>query len=165
MTLQALSIIWQPSVNSNWSYSPETLNSVKNVYFSARVTWKFDEWPPENNMALPLCHCKLCRSFRTTCELKLRAKVRKHPNWGKLCFHIRDISLWHRILAFSMAVMFTKGNNSRKIHDDTMTLWKRVRQTDRRTVKRTDRIVLSYDGRNQSEWQGNNRDVRKYRKI
>ena len=35
----------KPLVNSNWSYSPETLNSGKNRPFFSRVTLKFDWWP------------------------------------------------------------------------------------------------------------------------
>ena len=40
-----LCIISNPSVNLNWSYSPETLNSGQNRQFLSRVTFKFDGWP------------------------------------------------------------------------------------------------------------------------
>ena len=40
-----LCIISNPSVNSKWSYSPETLNLGQNWQFLSRVTLKFDEWP------------------------------------------------------------------------------------------------------------------------
>ena len=42
---QALCIISNPSVNSNWSYSPETFNLGQNQRFFSRVTLKFDGWP------------------------------------------------------------------------------------------------------------------------
>ena len=42
---QALCIISKPSLNSNWSYSPETLNSGRKNFFSSRVTFKFDGRP------------------------------------------------------------------------------------------------------------------------
>ena len=45
MQLQALCIISWPLVNSNWSYSPETLNPGQNRQFVPRVTLKSDEWP------------------------------------------------------------------------------------------------------------------------
>ena len=45
MPLQALCIISYPFVNSNLSYSPETLNSGQNWPFWNRVTWKFYRWP------------------------------------------------------------------------------------------------------------------------
>ena len=44
MLLQAFCIISYPSVNSNWSYSPETPNSGQNRPFLSRVTLKFDRW-------------------------------------------------------------------------------------------------------------------------
>ena len=34
-----------PSVNSNWSYSPETQHSGQIMWFSPRVTLEFDGWP------------------------------------------------------------------------------------------------------------------------
>ena len=38
-------IISKPSVNSNWSYSPETRNSCQNWRFLSHVTLNFDVWP------------------------------------------------------------------------------------------------------------------------
>ena len=42
---QALCIISDPPVNSNWSCCPLTLNSGQNWRFLSRVTLKFDGWP------------------------------------------------------------------------------------------------------------------------
>ena len=42
---QALCIISKPWVNSNWSYSPETLNSGQNRQFFVPCDLKFDRWP------------------------------------------------------------------------------------------------------------------------
>ena len=42
MLLQALRIMSLPSVNSNWSYSPETQNVGRNQQFINRVTLKYD---------------------------------------------------------------------------------------------------------------------------
>ena len=48
MLYQALCIISQPSVNSKWSYSPETLKKIgQNRRFLSRVNLKFDGWPPK----------------------------------------------------------------------------------------------------------------------
>ena len=44
MQLQELRIISWPSVDSNWSYSPETLKLGQNSWFSAYVTLRFDGW-------------------------------------------------------------------------------------------------------------------------
>ena len=43
--LQALCIISEPSVKSNWIYNPETPNSVKIDDFWSPLTLKFDRWP------------------------------------------------------------------------------------------------------------------------
>ena len=43
--LQILCVISNPLVNSNLSYSPETLNSGQNRDFLSCVILKFDEWP------------------------------------------------------------------------------------------------------------------------
>ena len=45
MLLQALCIVSKPSVNSNSSYSPETLNLIQNWRFLSRVILKFDGCP------------------------------------------------------------------------------------------------------------------------
>ena len=42
---QALCIISKPSVNSNWSYNLEALNSGQNWQFLSHVTLKIDGWP------------------------------------------------------------------------------------------------------------------------
>ena len=42
---QALCIISKRCMNSNWSYSPETLNSVQKRRLLSRETLKFDRWP------------------------------------------------------------------------------------------------------------------------
>ena len=45
MLFQALCIISQPSVTSNWSYSRETPNFDQNRQFFSPVTLKFNGWP------------------------------------------------------------------------------------------------------------------------
>ena len=45
MLLQALCIILQPSVISNWSYRPVTADLGQNRRFFSRVTLQFDVWP------------------------------------------------------------------------------------------------------------------------
>ena len=45
---QALCIISNPSVNSDLSYSPETLNLGQNLRFLSRVTLEFDGWHWKN---------------------------------------------------------------------------------------------------------------------
>ena len=60
---QALCIISKPWVNSNWSYSPQTLNSGQNRQFF--VPYDLEVWQVtlKNNRAPLLCCFKLCASF------------------------------------------------------------------------------------------------------
>ena len=62
---QAFCIISLPSVNSNWSYSLEMLNSGKNRWFF--VTCDLEIWWMilKNNRAPLLCYFKLCASFHS----------------------------------------------------------------------------------------------------
>ena len=62
---QALCIISNPSVNSNWSYCPETVNSGQNRLFF--VTCDLEIWwmALKNNRAPLLCYIKLCASFQS----------------------------------------------------------------------------------------------------
>ena len=83
MLLQALCIISQPSVDSNWRYSPETSNLGQNRWFISRVTLKFDGWPLKNNRAPLLCYFKLCASFRSHWWFQTWVTVRKRPIWVK----------------------------------------------------------------------------------
>ena len=83
MLLQALCIISYPSVNSNWSYSPETpyLGQIRRFLEPRdleiwRMTFK-------NNRAPLLCYFKLCVSFRTHRWNQTGVTVRKRPIWVK----------------------------------------------------------------------------------
>ena len=60
---QALCIILNPSVNSNWSYYPETLNSGQNRRFIAPCDLEIRRMTLKNNRAPLLCCFKLCASF------------------------------------------------------------------------------------------------------
>ena len=65
MLLQALCIISNPSVNSNWSNSPETLNLGQNLRYFVRCDLEVWGMTLENNRA-PLLYCiKLCASFQS----------------------------------------------------------------------------------------------------
>ena len=72
MRLQALCIISYPSVNSNWSYSPETPNSGQNWrFFSARVTLKLDGWPCKITGHLFYAASSFVHHFISISEFKL----------------------------------------------------------------------------------------------
>ena len=60
---QALCIISNPSVNSDWSYSPQTLNSGKHLRFFVPHDLEIWRMTLKNNRAL-LYYVKLCASFQ-----------------------------------------------------------------------------------------------------
>ena len=84
---QALCIISNPSVNSNYSYGPETLNSGQNGQYFVPCDLKIWWMTLKNNRAPLLCCFKLCASFHSHQWIKTRVTVRKCPIWGKInCF-------------------------------------------------------------------------------
>ena len=74
---QALCIISDPSVNSNWSYSPETpnLGQIRWFFFS-RVTLQYNRAPLQ-------CYFKLCAPFRRHWWIQTGVTVQKRPIWVK----------------------------------------------------------------------------------
>ena len=80
---QALCYISKPSVNSNLSFCPSTLNSGQNRrYFWFRMTFKFDGWPWKNGARL-LCCFKLCASFHRNQWNQTVVTIRECPIWFK----------------------------------------------------------------------------------
>ena len=70
-TYQVLCIIWNPLVNSNCSYSPETLNLGQNWIFSGLCDLEIWWMTLTNNSAPILCYFKLCKSFQSHRWFKL----------------------------------------------------------------------------------------------
>ena len=83
MLLQALCIISQPSVNSNWSESPETPNFGQIRWFLEPCDLEIWRMTLKNNRAPLLCYFKLCAAFRTHWWIQTGVTVRKHPIWVK----------------------------------------------------------------------------------
>ena len=74
---QALCIILNPSVNSNWSYCPETLNSGQNQRFVVPCDLKIWRMTLKNNRTPLLCCFKLCASFHSHRWIQTKVTVRK----------------------------------------------------------------------------------------
>ena len=93
---QALCIISDPSVNSNWSYSPETPNLGQIRWFFSRVTLQFDVWPWETIGLLLYATSSFVPNFVVIGEFKLELQlVRKRPIWVKIDdFFSRDLAIW-----------------------------------------------------------------------
>ena len=76
-------IISKPWVNSNWSYSPETLNSGQNRQFCLPCDLEIWRMSFKNIRAPPLSFFKLCASFRTHWWIQTGVTVWKRPNLGQ----------------------------------------------------------------------------------
>ena len=74
---QALCIISNPLVNSNCSYSPETLNLGQNWRFSVLCDLEIWRMTLKNNMAPLLCYFKLWNSFQSHRWIQTGVTVRK----------------------------------------------------------------------------------------
>ena len=74
---QALCIISKPSVTSNWSYSPETLNLGQNWWFFVSCDLEIWRMTLKNNRAPLLCYFKLHASFDSHQWIQTRVIVWK----------------------------------------------------------------------------------------
>ena len=94
MPLQALCIISYPFVNSNLSYSPDTLNSGQNRQFFEPRDREILQMTLKNNRAALLCNFKLCVSFRTRWWIQIGVTVWKHQ-FGSNLMIFRAVRPWN----------------------------------------------------------------------
>ena len=80
----SLCIISNPSVNSNLSYTPETLNSGRNRWFFAPCDLEIWWMTLENNRAPLLYYIKLCALFQIHRWIQIGVTVRKRSIWVKI---------------------------------------------------------------------------------
>ena len=96
---QALCIISSLSVNSNWSYSPETLNSGQNRRFFVLCDLEIWRMTLENNWASLLYYIKLCASFQIHRWIETKVTVRKRSIRVKIGKFLSCVTLkfdgWH----------------------------------------------------------------------
>ena len=71
-------------MNSNLSYSPESLNSVQNRRFFEPCDLEILRMTLKNNRATLLCYFKLYASFRSHWSIRTGVTVRKGPIWVKI---------------------------------------------------------------------------------
>ena len=132
-------MISNPSVNSNWSYSPETINSRQNQQFFVRCDLEIWQMTMKNNRAPFLYYIKLYACIISSPYV--------NSNWSygpeavKRSHGFCDLDLWPLTLTFCTDITFVNRNNSWKFQYDTMTgtLSKRC---DRRTDRQTEISVL-----------------------
>ena len=91
--LQALSIISNPSVNWNWSYSPETLNLGQNGRFFVLCDLEILWMTLENNRAPLLYYIELCASFQIHQWIQIGVIVRKRSIWVKIGIFLSRVTL------------------------------------------------------------------------
>ena len=82
-SFEALCIISNPSVNSNWNYSPETPNLGQIRRFLEPCDLEIWQMTLQNNRAPLLCYFKLCAAFRTHWWIQTGVTVRKLQIWVK----------------------------------------------------------------------------------
>ena len=123
MILQALCIISKPLVNSDWSFSPETLNSGKNWRCLCPVwPWNFKDDLEQGTSSMTLqALCIISCNFIAICEVRTGVLVQKSPNLVKSSFELFDLAFWPLTLTFCMDITFVNDNYFWKFHDDTMT--------------------------------------------
>ena len=131
MLRHALCIISNPSVNSNRSYSPKTLNSDQNLRFFVPCDLEIWRITLQNNRAPLLCHFNICASLHSHRWIQTRVTVQKCSNWGKICFW--PLWPWPLALAFCTEITSVNGNHFRKFHDELMTATLRKGLTDGQT--------------------------------
>ena len=96
---QALCTISNPSVNSNWSYSPETLNSGRNWWFffvpcDLEISWM----TLENNIAPLVYYVKLCALFQNHGWIQIGVTIRKRSGQNRQFFVSCDLEIWQMTL-------------------------------------------------------------------
>ena len=101
---QALCIISKPLVNSNWSYSPETLNSGKKWWFSFPCDLEIWRMTLKNIRTPRLCYFKLCASFHSHRSIQTGITVRKRQIRVKFGYFFPcDLEIWRMTLETTRA--------------------------------------------------------------
>ena len=95
---QALCIISKQLLNSNWSYSPEMLNSCQSWRFFVPCDLGIWWATFKNNRAPLLCYFKLCSSFQSHWWIQTLTgvTVRNHPI--RRFFYPCDLKIWQMTL-------------------------------------------------------------------
>ena len=86
-------------MNSNWSYSPETLNLGQNRLCFSRVTLEFDVWPWKTIGHLFYATSSFVQHFIAIGEFKLELQP-ETPNLGQIRWFLEpcDLEIWQMTL-------------------------------------------------------------------
>ena len=96
-------------MNSNWSYSLETPNSVQNQWFFYLCELEIWQMTLKNNRAPLLWYFKLCASFRSHWWIQTGVTVRERPIWVKIHDFILpcDLEFWQLTLKNNRAPLLS----------------------------------------------------------
>ena len=102
-------IISDPSVNSNWCYSPETQNLGQIRWFFEPCDLAIWGMTLKSNRAPLLCYFKLSASFCSHWWIKTGVTVRKRPIWVKIddFFQPCDLEIWPMTLKNNRQLFFS----------------------------------------------------------
>ena len=141
MLLQALCIISWPSVNLNWSYSPETPNLGQNRRSFVPCDLEIWRMTLKNNRALLLCYFKLCCFIL---QPYVNSNWSYSPETAILGFDLCDRDLWPWPLAWTslVSMVITPENFMMIRWEEHSVKGVTDRRTDRQTDGQTERGVL-----------------------
>ena len=95
----ALFVISKPSVNSNWSYSPETLNSGQNRRFFVLCNLKFNRWPWETTGHLFYVASSFVHHLIASSEFELELQAGTlNSGQNRRLFVPFDLEIWQMTL-------------------------------------------------------------------
>ena len=138
MLLQALCIISQPLVSSNWSYSPETPNLGQIRRFLEPCDLEIWQMNLKNNRAPLLSNIKLCASFHCHMWIQTVVTVRKRLN-GVMTSVTLTFDLWPWTFAWTslLSLVITPENFM------MIRWWEHSQKgvTDRQTDGRTEKTI------------------------
>ena len=107
-------------MNSNWSYSPETLNSGKNQYFLSRVTLKFDGWHWKTIGHILYASSSFVHNFIAISESRLELQSGRKRSFGSksMIYVPCDLEIWQITLknSFKNSWKSQHGSNILSTH-------------------------------------------------
>ena len=92
-------------MNSNWSYSPETLNSGKNLQLFVPCDLEIWRMTSINSNRAPLYYVKLCASFQSHCWIQNWVKVPKRSFRVKMSDFFRLVWPRNSILCLALCII------------------------------------------------------------
>ena len=95
MLFQALYIISMPSMNSNWSYSPEMPDLGQSWQWFVPCDLEFSWMTLKNNRIPFICFLELCVSFHSNRWIQTGVTIRNHRNQVKV--QLWHVWIWHYI--------------------------------------------------------------------